>query len=85
LFLGQVDVSRCLSEYLAAAEILMDYCKSLGDSVPIIVNTMGFNTGKIDKISNADESIYWVIYRSWCGHHEASHEKINGGRHFEHS
>jgi hypothetical protein len=57
LFLGQVDVSRCLTEYLAAAEILIEYCKSLGDSVPIIVNTMGFNTGKIDQISNAGESI----------------------------
>ncbi|XP_059473817.1 polynucleotide 5'-hydroxyl-kinase NOL9 [Neocloeon triangulifer] len=45
VFLGQVDVTRCLNEYHEAVQDLVKFFSKLGQSKPLIVNTMGFNSG----------------------------------------
>lgn len=47
VFIGDVNVSNCVTQYLEGAKFIIDYCRSQADfqHIPWFVNTMGFCKG----------------------------------------
>jgi hypothetical protein len=52
VFIGEVNISHCPTQYMESVQYITSYCNSRPElmRMPWIVNTMGFNKGQVTAV-----------------------------------
>lgn len=64
IHLGEVDVMKCFQSYLKSAAYLCKVASKNYSGLPLVVNTMGFSSGKLLRPSGRYKEITLNFFRS---------------------